>query len=162
MSRKWYQMIADYAPAVSTSRTARSGRDDNALLNVSTFTVRVRLLDGSAVTGDVPAMHTVEQVKRDLFKQSPILAPLSKDSFYLALSADEVLTNEGALFVYSSDVITRALQDRSTKLELHVTPKAAVPSYEIQPTDLARTRPADARDGMGSATGTRYWNVLKF
>ena len=43
-----------------------------------------------------------------------------------------------------------------------VTPKAAVPSYEIQPTDLARTRPADARDGMGSATGTRYWNVLKF
>jgi hypothetical protein len=43
-----------------------------------------------------------------------------------------------------------------------VQPKANVPEYEITPTDLARSRPADNRDGMGSATGTRVWNVLKF
>ena len=43
-----------------------------------------------------------------------------------------------------------------------VVPKADVPAYEIQSTDLARSRPADARDGMGTATGTRFWNILKF
>ena len=43
-----------------------------------------------------------------------------------------------------------------------VQPKANVPGYEIQPTDMARSRPADHRDGMGSATGTRVWNVLRF
>ena len=43
-----------------------------------------------------------------------------------------------------------------------VQPKADVPAYEIQPTDLARSRPADHRDGIGSATGQRVWNVLKF
>ena len=43
-----------------------------------------------------------------------------------------------------------------------VQPKAAVPEYEIQPTDLGRSRPADKRDGMSSATGQRVWNVLKF
>ena len=43
-----------------------------------------------------------------------------------------------------------------------VQPKAAVPGYEIQPTDLARSRPSDNRDGMSSATGKRVWNVLGF
>ncbi|MBA2674441.1 hypothetical protein [Ramlibacter sp.] len=43
-----------------------------------------------------------------------------------------------------------------------VQPKAAVPAYEIQPTDMARSRPADARDGLSSATGKRVWNVLAF
>jgi starvation-inducible outer membrane lipoprotein len=43
-----------------------------------------------------------------------------------------------------------------------VQPKANVPEYEIQPTDLARSRPADHRDGMSSATGQRVWNVFKF
>lgn len=43
-----------------------------------------------------------------------------------------------------------------------VQPKANVPAYEIQPTDMARSRPADARDGMSSATGKRVWNVLAF
>jgi hypothetical protein len=43
-----------------------------------------------------------------------------------------------------------------------VQPKANVPEYEIQPTDLARSRPADKRDGMSSATGQRVWNVLRF
>ena len=43
-----------------------------------------------------------------------------------------------------------------------VQPKADVPEYEIQPTDLARSRPADHRDGLGNATGQRVWNVFKF
>ncbi|MEO7547905.1 MAG: hypothetical protein ABIT82_05745 [Ramlibacter sp.] len=43
-----------------------------------------------------------------------------------------------------------------------VQPKANVPEYGITPTDLARSRPADHRDGMSSATGQRFWNVLKF
>lgn len=43
-----------------------------------------------------------------------------------------------------------------------VQPKADVPAYEIQPTDLGRSRPADQRDGMSSATGKRVWNVLRF
>ena len=43
-----------------------------------------------------------------------------------------------------------------------VQPKADVPEYEIQPTDLARSRPADHRDGLSNATGQRVWNVFKF
>ena len=43
-----------------------------------------------------------------------------------------------------------------------VQPKADVPEYEIQPTDLARSRPGDHRDGIGGAKGQRVWNVLKF
>jgi hypothetical protein len=43
-----------------------------------------------------------------------------------------------------------------------VQPKANVPGYEIAPTDMGRSRPADHRDGMGSATGQRVWNLFKF
>jgi len=43
-----------------------------------------------------------------------------------------------------------------------VHPKANVPAYEIQPTDLGRSRPADNRDGMSSANGQRVWNVFHF
>ena len=43
-----------------------------------------------------------------------------------------------------------------------VQPKADVPAYEIQPTDLARSRPGDHRDGMSQATGQRVWNVFRF
>jgi len=43
-----------------------------------------------------------------------------------------------------------------------VQPKADVPEYEIQPTDLSRARPGDHRDGMSNATGQRVWNVFKF
>jgi hypothetical protein len=46
--------------------------------------------------------------------------------------------------------------------QIVVQPKAGVPAYEIQPTDLSRSRPADHRDGMSSATGRRVWNVLAF
>jgi len=42
-----------------------------------------------------------------------------------------------------------------------VKPKAAVPAYEIQPNDMARTRPADSREGMAGRS-QRVWNVLGF
>lgn len=43
-----------------------------------------------------------------------------------------------------------------------VQPKANVPEYEIQPTDLARSRPADSRDGLSGAKGQRVWNLFHF
>lgn len=43
-----------------------------------------------------------------------------------------------------------------------VQPKANVPEYEFQPTDLGRSRPADNRDGLSSPSSQRVWNVLKF
>jgi hypothetical protein len=42
-----------------------------------------------------------------------------------------------------------------------VQPKAGVPAYEIQPSDLARNRPADSRDGLAERK-QRVWNVLGF
>jgi hypothetical protein len=43
-----------------------------------------------------------------------------------------------------------------------VQPKANVPAYEIQPADMARSRPGDNRDGMSNANGRRVWNLLNF
>jgi hypothetical protein len=45
---------------------------------------------------------------------------------------------------------------------IKVQPKANVPEYEIQPLDLAHSRPADQRGGLGSATGQRVWNLFNF
>ena len=45
---------------------------------------------------------------------------------------------------------------------IKVQPKGNMPEYEIQPTDMARSRPGDHRDGLSSATGQRVWNVFKF
>ena len=42
-----------------------------------------------------------------------------------------------------------------------VQPKADVPAYEIQPDDLARSRPAQSRDGL-AARKQRVWNVFNF
>lgn len=42
-----------------------------------------------------------------------------------------------------------------------VQPKARVPAYEIPPTDMARSRPADGRDGFAGRK-QRVWNVLGF
>jgi hypothetical protein len=42
-----------------------------------------------------------------------------------------------------------------------VQPKAPVPPYEIQPSDLARSRPDDSRDGLAGRK-QRVWNVLGF
>ena len=43
-----------------------------------------------------------------------------------------------------------------------VQPKANVPGYEFQPSDLARSRPADHRDGLSSPSSQRVWNIMKF
>jgi hypothetical protein len=43
-----------------------------------------------------------------------------------------------------------------------VQPKAGAPGYEIQPTDLARSRPGDHREGLSGAHGQRVWNLFKF
>ena len=45
---------------------------------------------------------------------------------------------------------------------IRVQPRGDVPAYEIQPADMARTRPTDPRDGIGGATGQRVWNVFRF
>jgi hypothetical protein len=42
-----------------------------------------------------------------------------------------------------------------------VQPKAKVPPYELQPSDLARSRPDDTRDGTVGRK-QRVWNVLGF
>jgi len=56
------------------------------------------------------------------------------------------------------DEVRRGGQSQS----IAVQPRANVPGYEISPTDLARSRPADHRDGLGAARGTRMWNLLRF
>ena len=43
-----------------------------------------------------------------------------------------------------------------------VQPKASVPEYEFQPTDLARSRPADNREGLSSPRSQRVWNLFRF
>ena len=43
-----------------------------------------------------------------------------------------------------------------------VQPKGDVPEYEIQPSNLSRSRPADRRGGMSDATSTPVWNFFKF
>jgi hypothetical protein len=42
-----------------------------------------------------------------------------------------------------------------------VQPKADVPPYEMQPSDMARTRPADNREGMAHRT-PRVWKLFDF
>jgi len=42
-----------------------------------------------------------------------------------------------------------------------VQPKADVPPYEIQPSDMARTRPADSREGLAQRT-PRVWKLFDF
>jgi hypothetical protein len=42
-----------------------------------------------------------------------------------------------------------------------VQPKADMPAYEIQPNDLARSRPADSREGL-AARKQRVWNLFNF
>jgi len=42
-----------------------------------------------------------------------------------------------------------------------VRPKADVPPYEIQPSDLARSRPDASREGLAGRK-QRVWNVLGF
>jgi hypothetical protein len=43
-----------------------------------------------------------------------------------------------------------------------VQPKAAVPAYEIDPGNTARSRAGGDRNGLSSVGGQRYWNALRF
>ena len=43
-----------------------------------------------------------------------------------------------------------------------VQPKGDMPAYEVDPGNLTRSRPADARDGLSGAGGQRSWNLLRF
>jgi starvation-inducible outer membrane lipoprotein len=43
-----------------------------------------------------------------------------------------------------------------------VQPKADMPEYEFQPSDMARSRPGDHRDGIGEAKAQRVWNLFRF
>ena len=43
-----------------------------------------------------------------------------------------------------------------------VQPKANLPQYEFQPTDLSRSRPADNRDGSSSPGSQRVWILFHF
>ena len=42
-----------------------------------------------------------------------------------------------------------------------VQPKGEMPAYEILPSDLGRSRPADSRDGLAERK-PRVWNLLAF
>jgi hypothetical protein len=42
-----------------------------------------------------------------------------------------------------------------------VQPKGNVPAYELQPTDMARSRPGEGREGL-AAGRQRVWNVFGF
>lgn len=42
-----------------------------------------------------------------------------------------------------------------------VQPKGAMPAYELRPTDMARSRPADRREGLSGGT-SRVWNLFNF
>jgi len=63
------------------------------------------------------------------------------------------------------------VQDDSNRIEelrvggqtesVTVQPKDA-PAYEIQPTHLSRSRPADHRHGLSGSGGQRVWNVFSF
>ena len=44
-----------------------------------------------------------------------------------------------------------------------VQPRGAMPAYEMQPNDLARSQPGDNREGSSGGGGRqRVWNVLAF
>jgi hypothetical protein len=63
------------------------------------------------------------------------------------------------------------IEDASNRIEelrvggqtqnITVQPKAGAPAYQIQPDDLAHSRPADPREGLAGRK-PRVWNVLDF
>lgn len=112
--------------------------------------MRARILLLSAV----PALTAVSAA----LAQAPA-APLVQDS-----PALEGRMNQRVERIRVEDTAVRIDEVRygGQTQSITVQPKANVPEYEIQPTDLGRSRPADHRDGMSSATGKRVWNVFRF
>jgi hypothetical protein len=84
------------------------------LLSLSTFVLQEVLLpDGSAtLLPEVSSKWTVDQVKRHIFRVTPVLANLPLDLY--ALSVDRVaMLDETAQFVYSHPHLTQRLSVRS-------------------------------------------------
>lgn len=86
--------------------------------------------------------------------------------------AQATIEREGALDPRKNQKIERIrIEDAANRIEevrvggqtqsIAVQPKADVPAYEIQPSDLARNRPDQGRDGF-SERKQRVWNVLSF
>lgn len=61
----------------------------------------------------------------------------------------------------SANVIDEVRYGGQTQ-SITVQPKSKMPEYEVQPSDLSRTRPSDNRDGANNGPGTSLWNVHKF
>ena len=66
------------------------------------------------------------------------------------------------IHVEDSGAVIDELRYGGQTQSITVKPKADVPEYEINGTNMARTRPSDNRDGLSSANGQRVWNALKF
>ena len=90
----------------------------------------------------------------------------------LSVLAQAKIEREGTLDPRKNQKIERIrVEDAGNRIDelrvggqtqnITVQPKADVPAYEIQPSDLARDRPADSREGM-SARKQRVWNVFGF
>ncbi len=87
--------------------------------------------------------------------------------------AQAVIEREGTLDPRKNQKIERIrVEDAGNRVDelrvggqtqaVTVQPKTAdVPAYELQPDDLARSRPADSREGL-SARKQRVWNVFSF
>jgi len=87
--------------------------------------------------------------------------------------AQAVIEREGTLDPRKNQKIERIrVEDAGNRIDelrvggqtqnVTVQPKnSELPAYELQPDDLARSRPADSREGL-SGRKQRVWNVLSF
>jgi hypothetical protein len=90
-----------------------------------------------------------------------------------AAHAQSTLQREGTLDPRTNQKIEHlTTEDRDNRIDeirvggqtqsIKVQPKNSVmPGYEIQPNDMARSRPADGRDGFAERR-PRVWNVFGF
>jgi hypothetical protein len=86
-------------------------------------------------------------------------APLVQDSPTLEGRKNQKVEK---IHVEDSRVVIDEMRYGGQTESITVRPKDGMPEYEIQPSDMARSRPADNRDGLSSANGQRVWNFLKF
>ena len=86
-------------------------------------------------------------------------------------AGDTMIVKPSQLTPLTTIHLVKLLEDGGNRIEelrvggetqsVTVQPKAPVPPYEIQPNDLARSRPSDSRDGLAERK-QRVWNVLSF
>jgi hypothetical protein len=107
----------------------------------------------------------------------PYNIPMRASLFFLALLpacvlAQTTIQREGTLDPRKNQKIERIrVEDKGNRIDevrvggqtqsITVQPKSGAPAYEIQPDDLARSRPSDSREGF-AARKQRVWNVLDF